>query len=118
MSGLSAGIRLAHYDQKVCILEKHWTIGGLNGFYRLGGRNYDVGLHAVTNFTPPGTKKGPLARLLRQLRFKWEDFELSPQVGSAIAFPVSAWASPTISIFYEVKLLEPFLQRSTTSKSC
>lgn len=87
MSGLSAGIRLAHYDQKVCILEKHWTIGGLNGFYRLGGRNYDVGLHAVTNFTPAGTKKGPLARLLRQLRFKWEDFELSPQVGSAIAFP-------------------------------
>lgn len=87
MSGLAAGIRLAHYDQKVCILEKHWTIGGLNGFYRLGGRNYDVGLHAVTNFTPPGTKKGPLARLLRQLRFKWEDFELSPQVGSAIAFP-------------------------------
>lgn len=87
MSGLAAGIRLAHYDQKVCILEKHWTIGGLNSFYRSGGRNYDVGLHAVTNFTPPGTKKGPLARLLRQLRFKWEDFELSPQVGSAIAFP-------------------------------
>ncbi len=87
MSGLAAGIRLAHYDQKVCILEKHWTIGGLNSFYRTGGRNYDVGLHAVTNFTPPGTKKGPLARLLRQLRFRWEDFELSPQVGSAIAFP-------------------------------
>ncbi|MEO8271716.1 MAG: FAD-dependent oxidoreductase, partial [Aureliella sp.] len=87
MSGLAAGIRLAHYDQKVCILEKHWTIGGLNSFYRSGGRNYDVGLHAVTNFTPPGTKKGPLARLLRQLRFKWEDFELSPQAGSAIAFP-------------------------------
>ncbi len=87
MSGLAAGIRLAHYDQRVCILEKHWTIGGLNSFYRSGGRNYDVGLHAVTNFTPPGTKKGPLARLLRQLRFKWEDFELSPQVGSAVAFP-------------------------------
>lgn len=87
MSGLAAGIRLAHYDQKVCILEKHWTIGGLNSFYRTGGRNYDVGLHAVTNYTPAGTKKGPLARLLRQLRFKWEDFELSPQAGSAIAFP-------------------------------
>ncbi len=87
MSGLAAGIRLAHYDQKVLVLEKHWTIGGLNSFYRTGGRNYDVGLHAVTNYTPPGTKKGPLARLLRQLRFKWEDFELSPQVGSAIAFP-------------------------------
>ncbi len=87
MSGLAAGIRLAHYDQKVCILEKHWTIGGLNSFYRAGGRNYDVGLHAVTNYTPAGTKKGPLARLLRQLRFKWEDFELSPQLGSAVAFP-------------------------------
>lgn len=87
MSGLAAGIRLAHYDQKVCILEKHWTIGGLNSFYRSGGRNYDVGLHAITNFTPQGTKKGPLARLLRQLRFKWDDFELSPQIGSAIAFP-------------------------------
>jgi phytoene dehydrogenase-like protein len=87
MSGLAAGIRLAYYDQKVCILEKHWTIGGLNSFYRLGGRDYDVGLHAVTNFTPRGTKKGPLARLLRQLRFRWDDFELSPQVGSAIVFP-------------------------------
>jgi phytoene dehydrogenase-like protein len=87
MSGLAAGIRLAHYNQKVCILEKHWTIGGLNSFYRLGGRNYDVGLHAITNFTPAGTKKGPLARLLRQLRFKWEDFELAPQRGSAIVFP-------------------------------
>jgi phytoene dehydrogenase-like protein len=87
MSGLAAGIRLAHYDRRVCILERHSTIGGLNSFYRLRGRDYDVGLHAVTNFTPKGTRKGPLARLLRQLRFKWEDFALAPQIGSAIAFP-------------------------------
>lgn len=87
MSGLAAGIRLAHYDQKVCVLERHTTIGGLNSFYRMNGRDYDVGLHAVTNFTPAGAKKGPLARLLRQLRFRWEDFELSEQWGSAIAFP-------------------------------
>ena len=87
MSGLAAGIRLAHYDQKVCVLERHTTIGGLNSFYRMNGRDYDVGLHAVTNYTPAGAKKGPLARLLRQLRFKWEDFELSEQCGSAIAFP-------------------------------
>lgn len=87
MSGLAAGIRLAHYDQKVCILERHYTIGGLNSFYRVNGRNYDVGLHAVTNFTEKGVKKGPLARILRQLRFKWEDFALSPQKGSRIAFP-------------------------------
>jgi phytoene dehydrogenase-like protein len=87
MSGLAAGIRLAHYDQKVCILERHYTIGGLNSFYRMNGRDYDVGLHAVTNFTAKGTKKGPLARILRQLRFKWEDFALAPQKGSRIAFP-------------------------------
>jgi phytoene dehydrogenase-like protein len=87
MSGLAAGIRLAHFDQRVCILEKHTTIGGLNSFYRLRGRNYDVGLHAVTNVTQKGTKKGPLARLLRQLRMKWDDFGLRPQVGSEIAFP-------------------------------
>ncbi|MCP4082670.1 MAG: NAD(P)/FAD-dependent oxidoreductase [Planctomycetaceae bacterium] len=87
MSGLAAGIRLAHYDQKVCILERHYTIGGLNSFYRVGGRDYDVGLHAVTNFTEKGAKKGPLAKILRQLRFKWEEFSLSPQAGSRISFP-------------------------------
>ena len=87
MSGLAAGIRLAYYDQRVCILERHTTIGGLNSFYRLDGRNYDVGLHAVTNYRPKGTKTGPLAKLLRQLRFGWDDFGLSPQVGSTIAFP-------------------------------
>lgn len=87
MSGLAAGIRLAYYDQRVCILERHTTIGGLNSFYRLRGRDYDVGLHALTNITPKGTKKGPLARLLRQLRMSWDDFQISPQLGSQIAFP-------------------------------
>jgi len=87
MSGLAAGIRLAHFEQRVCILEKHYTIGGLNSFYRLRGRDYDVGLHAFTNFTPKGAKKGPLARLLKQLRFRWEDFALAPQIGSRITFP-------------------------------
>ena len=87
MSGLAAGIRLAHYDRRVCILERHYTIGGLNSFYRLAGRDFDVGLHAVTNFTPKGARKGPLARLLRQLRFRWDDFALAPQIGSEIVFP-------------------------------
>ena len=92
VSGLAAGIRLAYYDRRVCILERHTMIGGLNSFYRLGGRNYDVGLHAVTNFSPKGARKGPLARLLRQLRFHWEDFALVPQIGSTIAFPNVALA--------------------------
>lgn len=87
MSGLAAGIRLAYYEKPVCILERHTTIGGLNSFYRLRGRNYDVGLHAVTNYAPPGTKAGPLAKLLKQLRLRWDDFDLKPQCGSAIVFP-------------------------------
>ncbi|MFG0297558.1 MAG: phytoene desaturase family protein [Maioricimonas sp. JB045] len=87
MSGLAAGIRLAYYEKPVCILERHTTIGGLNSFYRLRGRNYDVGLHAVTNYAPPGTRRGPLAKLLKQLRLRWDDFDLSPQCGSSIVFP-------------------------------
>jgi phytoene dehydrogenase-like protein len=87
LSGLAAGIRLAYYEQRVCILERHYTIGGLNSFYRLRGRDYDVGLHAVTNYAAKGAKKGPLVRILRQLRLSWEDFSLAPQLGSLIAFP-------------------------------
>jgi len=87
MSGLAAGIRLAYFDQRVCILERHNTIGGLNSFYRMRGRDYDVGLHALTNITPKGAKKGPLARLLRQLRLSWDDLQISPQIGSDIVFP-------------------------------
>ncbi len=51
MSGLAAGIRLAHYDQKVCILERHYTIGGLNSFFRLSGG-------------APGAYTMPISRLL------------------------------------------------------
>ena len=87
MSGLAAGIRLAMFDRRVCILERHYAIGGLNSYYRLDGRNYDVGLHAVTNFSPRGAKHGPLARLLRQLRIPWDDFQLAEQHGSSIVFP-------------------------------
>ncbi|MFH1918420.1 MAG: NAD(P)/FAD-dependent oxidoreductase [Planctomycetota bacterium] len=100
MSGLAAGIRLAHFDQRVCILERHTRIGGLNSFYRRNGRDYDVGLHAVTNYTPKGTKRGPLTRLLRQLRLAWEELGLAPQVGSAICFPgVSLGFSNDFALF-------------------
>jgi phytoene dehydrogenase-like protein len=87
LSGLAAGIRLAYFEEPVCIVERHTTIGGLNSFYRLRDRNYDVGLHAVTNFVPRGTKTGPLSKVLRQLRLSWDDFDLSPQYGSRVAFP-------------------------------
>jgi phytoene dehydrogenase-like protein len=87
MSGLAAGVRMAQFGLRVCILERHTTIGGLNSFYRLDGHNYDVGLHAVTNFQPKGAKHGPLPRVLRQLRFSWDEFQWVPQTKSAVAFP-------------------------------
>jgi phytoene dehydrogenase-like protein len=86
MSGLAAGIRLAHFGRKVCILERHNAPGGLNSFYSFAGRKYDVGLHAMTNYVAPGVKGTPLGKLLRQLRIEREEFALCPQKQSRIAF--------------------------------
>ncbi|WP_221032426.1 phytoene desaturase family protein [Actomonas aquatica] len=86
MSGLAAGIRLAHFGKKVCIFERHNAVGGLNSFYSQAGRKFDVGLHALTNFVRPGVKGTPLGKLLRQLRIRHEEFELSEQKRSRVAF--------------------------------
>ena len=87
MSGLAAGIRLAYFGRSVCIVERHNAFGGLNSCYRLGGRNFDVGLHALTNFVPPDVRTTPLPRLLRQLRLSREDFDLREQRFSEVRFP-------------------------------
>ena len=87
MSGLAAGIRLAYYEKSVCILERHTTIGGLNSFYRLRGRNYDVGLHAVTNYARPGTKTGPLSKVLKQLRLDGKILTCRRSDSPTVVFP-------------------------------
>ncbi len=86
MSGLAAGIRLAHFGKRVCIFERHNAVGGLNGFYSTDGRKFDVGLHAMTNFVRPGVKGTPLTKLLRQLRIDREEFALCEQKQSRVAF--------------------------------
>ena len=86
MSGLAAGIRLAHFGRRVCIFERHNAPGGLNSFYSIAGRKYDVGLHAVTNFVRPGVKGTPLGKILRQLRIDRAEFALCEQKQSRIAF--------------------------------
>ena len=86
MSGLAAGIRLAHFGRKVCIFERHNVVGGLNSFYSIAGRKFDVGLHAMTNFVRPGVKGTPLTKLFRQLRIEREEFALCEQRQSRIAF--------------------------------
>ena len=87
MSGLAAGIRLAQFDKKVLIVERHNAPGGLNSFYSIGGRKFDVGLHALTNFVRPGVKGTALGKLLKQLRIRREELQLAEQKGSRIAFP-------------------------------
>ncbi|HVU25291.1 MAG TPA: NAD(P)/FAD-dependent oxidoreductase [Opitutus sp.] len=86
MSGLAAGIRLAHFGRRVCIFERHNAVGGLNSFYSLGGRKFDVGLHAVTNFVRPGVKGTPLGKIFRQLRIDRDEFALCEQKQSRVAF--------------------------------
>ena len=86
LSGLAAGIRLAYFDRRVCLVERHNRGGGLNSFYHLGGRNFDVGLHAMTNFVPPGVRDSALPKLLRQLRLSRDDLQLCPQRYSLIHF--------------------------------
>jgi phytoene dehydrogenase-like protein len=86
MSGLAAGIRLAHFGKRVCIFERHNAPGGLNSFYSIAGRKFDVGLHAMTNFVRPGVKGTPLTKLLRQLRIERDEFALCEQKQSRIAF--------------------------------
>jgi phytoene dehydrogenase-like protein len=87
MAGLAAGIRLALAGKQVIILERHNASGGLNSFYSIEGRKYDVGLHAMTNYVAKGTKGTPLTKLLRQLRIPYDALDLCQQNGSRIAFP-------------------------------
>lgn len=87
MSGLAAGIRLAYFGKRVAIFERHYAYGGLNSYYRLGGREFDVGLHALTNFVPPGRRNAPLNKLLRQLRIDRDEWDLREQLGSEVCFP-------------------------------
>ena len=87
MSGLAAGIRLAYFGNRVCIVERHHVCGGLNSYYTLDGRQFDVGLHALTNYVPPGVQGAPLNRILRQLRLSRDELDLCEQRFSEIRFP-------------------------------
>jgi glycine/D-amino acid oxidase-like deaminating enzyme len=57
MAGLAAGIRLAHFGKKVCIFERHNATGGLNSFYSLGGRKYDVAAGGLHRYVGDGASR-------------------------------------------------------------
>lgn len=86
MSGLAASIRLSMYDKKVLLLEKHSIPGGLNSYYQRGKILFDVGLHALTNFSIKSEKKKPLNKLLKQLRIDYDQLKLSEQKFSTIKY--------------------------------
>lgn len=108
LSGLGAGIRLAHFDKKVLIVEKHTEIGGLNSFYTRKGRVIDVGLHAMTNYTPKGVRSSPLGKLLKQLRFRHDDFQLCQQTMSEIRFPDNSLRFTNEFEFFEQEIAAQF----------
>lgn len=87
LSGLSSAVRLGMFGLKVLLLEKHYIVGGLNSFYAKGGRKFDVGLHALTNFPSPSSgKSSPLFKLCRQLRIPLDSLALQEQTSSRITF--------------------------------
>ena len=85
-SGLAAAARLSHFGASVCVLEAHARIGGYSSWHHVGGREISSGLHAFTNYSPDG-RSGPLGKLFRQLRIKYQDLELRAQGSSSIRFP-------------------------------
>jgi len=87
LSGLAAGVRLAHFGRRALVVDRHTRTGGLNSWYVRGRREISLGLHAFTNYTAPAARGGALGKLLRQLRLKRSDLRLAPQKGSAIRFP-------------------------------
>ncbi len=84
-SGLAAAARLCHFGVKVVLLDSHSRLGGYNSWHHVRGREISTGLHAFTNYDPNG--RGPLGRLLRQLRLKFSSLDLKPQRRSTIRFP-------------------------------
>lgn len=87
MSGIGAAIRLAMFDKKVLLVEKHTIAGGLNSFYAQKGNLLDVGLHALTNFAHKGERQKPLTKILKQLRLKYDDLKLDEQSYSKVVYP-------------------------------
>ncbi|MGJ8637954.1 MAG: phytoene desaturase family protein [Opitutaceae bacterium] len=108
MAGLAAGIRLAIAGKNVIILERHNASGGLNSFYSQSGRKFDVGLHAMTNYVPKGTKGTPLTKLLRQLRIPYDALDLCPQNGSKVVFPGCELGFNNDFAFFESEVARAF----------
>ena len=63
----------------------------------------------------PARRKGRWRKLLRQLRMRWDDFALVPQVGSSIAFPGMTLGFQNDFEYFAAKSPRTFRPKSTTS---
>ena len=106
-SGLAAAARLAHFGVKVCTVEAHHRLGGMNSWHHVRGREVSSGLHAFTNYNPTG-RGGPLGKMLRQLRIKFSDLDLRPQGRSTIRFPGAALAFSNDHELFRQQVAERF----------
>ena len=98
LSGLAAGIRLAMFDKKVLIIEKHTVVGGLNSYYTRKNRTIDVGLHAMTNYAPKGARILRWVNYLNNSGLAMTIFVFMSRKFQRFVFPTSVSASPTILI--------------------
>lgn len=108
MSGMAAAIRLSMFDKKVLLLEKHVISGGLNSYYRRAKRDFDVGLHALTNFAGKKEKNKPLKKLLKQLRIPYDELKLCEQKQSLISFPDCSLSFTNDIEFFKNSISEKF----------
>lgn len=86
LSGLAAAIRAARFIPNVTLAEQHSRLGGLNSYFFRNNTLFETGLHAITNYAPPGDKGAPLNRLLRQLKLRRSDLTFCQQLESEIHF--------------------------------
>lgn len=102
LSGLAAAIRAARFTPDVLLVEKHTRIGGLNSYFFRDNALFETGLHAITNYAPPGNKQAPLNKLLRQLKIKRDRIPIVEQIKSSIIFEEHA----SMSFSNDIELLK------------
>ncbi len=86
MSGLAAGIRLAQFGKRVCIVDRQARPGGMNTYFRRRGRIVETGLHALTNWPGNSGATSPWRKILRQLRINEAQLATAPQTNSQVIF--------------------------------
>ncbi len=108
LSGIAAGIRAARFGVKTLIVEQHALPGGLNSYYYRQGRFFETGLHAMTNFSPPGDKRAPLNLLFRQLKLSRKAFKINPQNHSVVRFPSASFRFSNDAALLEEEISQNF----------